>query len=88
MPCSHGGQCSYEITSKGLMQVLRWEQMQTDTPGGRRRPSLRCLRSAFKIKNPEAERNSVLSVKQWDSWGDCRGGMCTLGASTHERRLP
>lgn len=88
MPCSRRGQCSDEITSMGLMQVLRQEQVQTDTPGGRGWPSLRCLQAVFKIGNPEEARSSVLSVKWWDNQGNFRRGMCTLGASTHERRLP
>ncbi|ELK32917.1 hypothetical protein MDA_GLEAN10019000 [Myotis davidii] len=32
---AQGGQCSDKITFMGLMQVLRQEQVQTDTPGGR-----------------------------------------------------
>ncbi|ELK29556.1 Death domain-containing protein CRADD [Myotis davidii] len=89
MPCSHGGQCSYEITSRGLMQVLRQEQVQTDTPGGRKRPSLRCLRSAFKIKNPEVERNSILSMKQWDSQGNQVTGIPAhiLNSSPSDRQI-
>lgn len=36
MPCSLGGKSGKEIAFVGLMQVLRREQVQIDTPGGHR----------------------------------------------------